>query len=453
MIAPADWLTSGSACLEQGSDARGQPKLKPSRRAELLNFSRISSLARGPSVQTLATSVASQTLTVASGVIAARALGVEGRGTLAILWLLPLILALLGGIGIPQATTFYVARELDNARAVVSIAVRISLLQALLLSSAYAIGLLLFSGGSQVFSPLDGLLSVALVPMFLIQNLGVAALLGMKRYRAFNAGRIIPAFMYALGVFALFVFHHATLTSILAVSLGSWATGAMITWLLVRHDLSTNGESAQVTTREVLKFGLRGVIGSVSPIDDVRVDQLMVGALMDTRALGLYVAALAFCNLPRFIAQSIGSVSFPRIASAANASIAWQLTRRSFRIGVVAIGGCVAALFVLMPTLLPLLFGDDFSEAVGLGRILLVAAFFLSVHRLLTELARGLGHPGYGSITEVVSLAFFLIGILIFATPASTYAVATAVLMGGLASSTLLAIMLRRLGKFQAGVD
>ena len=54
-----------------------------------------------------------------SGVIAARALGVEGRGTLAILWLIPVTLVLLGGIGIPQATTFYVARQIENARGVV----------------------------------------------------------------------------------------------------------------------------------------------------------------------------------------------------------------------------------------------------------------------------------------------------------------------------------------------
>ena len=52
-------------------------------------FGRLSSLAKGPSAQTLATSVAAQALTVISGVIAARALGVEGRGTLAILWLIP----------------------------------------------------------------------------------------------------------------------------------------------------------------------------------------------------------------------------------------------------------------------------------------------------------------------------------------------------------------------------
>ncbi len=411
---------------------------------------RLSSLARGASAQTLATSVVAQALTVISGVIAARALGVEGRGTLAILWLIPVTLVLLGGIGIPQATTFYVAREIGNPRGVVTISVRITLVLALLLSAAYAAGLLLFPDGDMAFSMGQGFLSVGLVPMFLAQNLGVATLLGMKRYRAFNFGRLSPVFLYASGLLILFLVGHDSLSLILGVMLFSWAAVAVSTWVIVFRNLPSSSEPVRTNTKEVAEFGLRGVIGSVSPIDDVRVDQLMVGALMDTRALGLYVAALAFCNLPRFIAQAIGSVSFPRIASAATVPDAWKLTGRAFWIGALAIVGTTVVLFLTMPFLLPLLFGDDFSEAVSLGRILLLAALFLAVHRLLTELARGLGHPGYGSITELVNLGVFLLGLLAFATPASTHGIACAVLAGGLASSTLLALLLHRLRRKQA---
>lgn len=408
-----------------------------------MNFGRLLDLARGPSAQTLATSIASQALTLISGVVVARALGVEGRGVLALLWLLPLTIVLLGGIGIPQATTFYVARELDNARAVVSISIRISLLLAVILSLGYATGLLLLSDG-QEFSASDALLSSALIPMFLAQNLGVAALLGMKRYRAFNAGRIVPALLYALLVTTLFGLSIATLSSILIATVGAWAFGALVTWLLVFRKLPSTGEVAGAATSDVLSFGLRGVIGSVSPIDDVRIDQLMVGLLMDSRALGLYVAAIAFCNLPRFIAQSIGAVSFPRIASARSAAEAWQVAARSLRIGSALIAGTVGVLFFTVPVLLPFFFGEDFSDAVGIARVLLLAAFFLSVHRLLTELARGLGHPGYGSLTEVLNLTVFMVGFLILATPPSTTGIATAVLAGGLASATTLAIILRR---------
>ncbi|MGA7436107.1 MAG: oligosaccharide flippase family protein [Solirubrobacterales bacterium] len=405
----------------------------------------IRNLATGPSAQTLATSIAGQALTLISGVIAARALGVEGRGLFAYLWLIPVTLVLLGGIGVPQATTFYVAREEGNAAGVVRISVRISLVLAALLTTAYAVGLFLIGGDDPRITTVEAILSVLLVPVFLASNLGIAALLGMKRYGTFNIARVAPPFFYALGATILFLLGHVSLLTILSASVLSFGTSAIVIWILVRRDLPSSGGETAATPREIIGFGLRGVVGSVSPVDDVRIDQLLVGALMNARALGLYVAAVAFCNLPRFIAYAIGSVSFPRIASAGSRAEAWALARKALRIFLALATVTVVSLFLLLPYLLPLLFGNDFKEAVGLGQILLIAAFFLALHRLLTELARGLGHPGYGSITEIVNVAVFALAVLILATPATTNGIAESVVAGGIASSSLLLFLLFRL--------
>lgn len=404
--------------------------------------------ARGPGAQTLGASLASQGLTLITGVIAARALGAEGRGTLALLWLVPATLVLLGGLGIPQATTYYVARESRHARSVVKISARITMMLALGLACAYGIGLwILATGSDHHFSTLDGFLSLALVPMLLAQNLGVAALLGRERYRAFNGARLGPVFVYAVVSLFLLAVGQATLTSILAACLAAWGMGAIVTWYLLNHYLPTDDGALDTTREEIVKFGLRGVIGSVSPIDDVRVDQLLVGLILDARALGLYVAAVAFCNLPRFVAQSIGSVSFPRIAAARDSVLAWGLVGHYLKLGLAAIGITVGALVLVVPSLLPFMFGDEFADAVPLGRILLLSAFFLALHRLLTELARGLGHPGYGSITEAVNALVFLVCAFLIFDPISAKGVAWAVLAGGVVCSGLLLGLILRLRK------
>jgi O-antigen/teichoic acid export membrane protein len=404
--------------------------------------------AKGPSAGTLGTSLLGQAFIVVTGVVAARALGVEGRGTLALLWLLPMTLALLGGLGIPQATTYYVAREADNAAAVVRISVVVVLGLAAVLSLGYAAGLVLIAE-NQDFSATDSLLSVLLVPLFLAQNLAAATLLGMKRYAAFNLCRVVPVFLYAAGILLLFGLGDATLSSIFTAGTASWAIGAAIAWYLVRRELPDAGREAAVTRSGIVWFGVRGIIGTVSPVDDVRVDQLFVGLLLDARALGLYVSAVAFCNLPRFVAQSIGSVNYPRVAGAPDSEAAWATTIRATKIGLLVVALTVAGLILTMPFLLPFLFGEEFKDAVGLAYILLPAAYFLSVHRLLTELARGLGHPGYGSITELVNLAVFLSGLLVFATPATASGVATAVLAGGISSALVLSLLLVRLRRMQ----
>jgi O-antigen/teichoic acid export membrane protein len=355
-------------------------------------------------------------------------------------------LALIGGLGIPQATTYFVAKDSAHAAGVIRISAGTLATLAVILVCGYAFGLALFADG-QNFSALDGLLSVALVPLFLAQNLATASLLGLERYRSFNVGRVAPLLLYAIATLVLFAVGLATLTSILGACLWSWVLGALGSWFLVQRELSDGEPPPGVTRSGILGFGVRGVIGTVSPVDDVRIDQLFVGFLLDARALGLYVAAVAFCNLPRFVAQSIGSVNYPRVAGAADLDLAWASAIRAAKIGLMTVAITVAVLILAIPFLLPLLFGDDFRDAVGLGFVLLPAAYFLSVHRLLTELARGLGRPGYGSISELANLAVFLICLVALASPPTATSIATAVLAGGIASALLLScllILLRR---------
>ena len=50
-------------------------------------------------------------------------------------------------------------------------------------------------------------------------------------------------------------------------------------------------------------------------METFRLDQAVVGLFLTPAALGLYVVGLAFANLPRFIAQSVGYIAYPRINS------------------------------------------------------------------------------------------------------------------------------------------
>ena len=70
----------------------------------------------GAVVGSVATGLAGQLMLVASGILVARALGVEGRGQLAVIVLVPSVLSQLGTLGVPLAVTYYVARDPDGGR-------------------------------------------------------------------------------------------------------------------------------------------------------------------------------------------------------------------------------------------------------------------------------------------------------------------------------------------------
>ena len=137
------------------------------------------------------------------------------------------------------------------------------------------------------------------------------------------------------------------------------------------------------------------------------------GALPHTRGARPLRGRSAFANLPRFIAQSVGYIAYPRVA-ASRGEQAWRELWQFFWLATGAAALVVLALELGVSWLVPAFFGDEFSGAVVLTRILLIGALFLSARRVLTDGAQGLGRPGLGTIAEVSSWAFLLPALAIF---------------------------------------
>jgi O-antigen/teichoic acid export membrane protein len=72
--------------------------------------------ARGAVVGSLASGVFAQGVLVVTGVVAARTLGPTDRGYLALVVLVPTVLVLAGNIGLPLATTYFMAKGPSCAR-------------------------------------------------------------------------------------------------------------------------------------------------------------------------------------------------------------------------------------------------------------------------------------------------------------------------------------------------
>ena len=72
--------------------------------------------------------------------------------------------------------------------------------------------------------------------------------------------------------------------------------------------------------------------------------------------------------------------------------------------GAVVCGSVTLVLIAVVPSLLLLFFGEEFTPAVAATRVLLVAALFASLRRILIDGARGLGKPVWGTIAECVTL-------------------------------------------------
>ena len=376
----------------------GQPPvtLPKARRRSLLNADRRS---LGGS---LVTAGLLQVVLVASGVVVARSLGAEDRGYLALLIVVSGICTLVGSLGIFSATTYYMARDLTSSRRIVRSLFGLSVAQTAATVAVQMAVLVPIVADDPRRVQVAAAISLLLTPGLFAYGYGEAILLGQQRFTAFNIFRAVPTTAYAAFVLLAFVLGLANIVVVMAIWAGANFLGGLLALGVAVRGLPKAGVPGPVPSRRTMTgFGLRSLIGSLSPIETFRADQAVVGLFLNPVALGLYVVAQAFTNLPRAAASSIGYVAYPRIAASPDDREARRRLWKYFLVGAAVSAVVVAGLGLVAGKLIEFFFGSEFVAAVPVAQILLVGSFFSAVRRVLTDGMRGLGYPGLGTIAEI----------------------------------------------------
>ena len=399
---------------------------------------------RMPLAGSVLTGLVGQAVLIVSGVLAARILGVQDRGYLALLILFPAVLAQIGSLGLPLAATFELSRDRSRWAEVLRTLLRPMVLQDVSLVLLHAGILLAVFWNDPHAVKVSALLSLAAVPAILGQSYGTAILQGQQRFLAFNVLRALPATSYAVAVLAIFVVGGGNLEWVVVGWIVASLVSAAVTLFVAFRPVSLRqAHRSSARLRSMLSFGIKGLLGWTSPVETFRLDQAVVGLFLTPAALGLYVVGLAFANLPRFIAQSVGYIAYPRIAGR-RGDEAWKELWQFFWLASGAAALVVLVLELGVSWLVPAFFGDEFSGAVPLTRILLVGALFLSARRVLTDGAQGLGRPGLGTIAEVSSWVFLLPALGIFTPLWNARGVALALTVSAALSFVVLLVLLVR---------
>jgi O-antigen/teichoic acid export membrane protein len=401
---------------------------------------------RGAVAGSLAASFFSQGALVVTGVLVARTLGPEDRGYLALLFLLPAILQQVGTLGLPLATTYFLARDRSQERAIRR-AIRLPVLaQVLLLTVVQAGALWLLVGDEPERVREAAVVSLAIFAGSLADMYGKAVLQGQGRYAAYNLMWNGIVTFYLTGVVALVAAGHADLVTIsIAWVCANILSGGLTLAVALAPEPRTPQAPSPVSRGHMLRFGLRGFMGTVSPVATFRLDQAMIGLFLAPEALGLYVAALAFTNLPVFISRGIATIALPHVASAENEQRRDEGSR-FLALSIALTGLVIVVLEFAAGWLVPFFFGADFEEAVLITRILLVGTFFTGARRVLTDVTSGRGRPGLGSMAELVSWIVLAPAFAVLMPLWGVEGIAAAITISSAASLLALFLFLRHAG-------
>lgn len=353
-----------------------------------------------------------QAFVLVTGIVVARVLGPEDRGYLALLWVIGLTLNQFGTLGVPQAVTYAVARD-EQAGAVVRRALPLGVRQLAVLLPVHcvAVGALIHLTDVAV---LAALLSLVVTPMMTLHLYALAIVQGSGRIRSFQILRSFPSVAYAVVLLAgvalggrslVFV----TAAWVLTYSVAALATATVAWRRVLRRSLGSTSQPEDHVG--LLRFGLAALFGTVSPTETMRVDQLVAGIAVSVRDMGIYSTALAFCNLPRFFAQAIGLVAYPRIAAERSKRRQLDLTRKYLLAATAAVLIVTLPMILLAEPLVEVAFGDAFAPAAGVAQVLLLGTVFLCLRRVLSDCLRGAGRPGAGSTSELLSWVWLVPGL------------------------------------------
>ena len=423
-VGPREQLGAGWQRVTEPGPARGRRRLLTGRSRSL-----------GGS---LIASGAGQVLLTISGVLVARGLGPEDRGYLALIVVVSGICVILGSAGLPTALTYYVARDPAYAGRIVRLLIAPTTVQVVLISVVQLGVLFAFVMHDPQRVKVAALISILLVPGILSQTYGLALLQGQQRFRPFNAFRVLPTALYVVVVLAIFLLDAAGLIVLMAAWVGALLIGGLLALGVALRGLPPADAPGSPSRPDLARFGLKSLVGAVSPVEALRLDQALVGLLLAPISLGLYVVAQAFTNLPRVVAMSIGMIAYPHVASQPDAAVARRAMWRYFLLGVVSAVLVIGCLEVVTGELVGLFFGSEFAEATPIARILLLATLFMAARRVLTDGVNGLGRPGLGTLAEIASWVLLVPTIAILLPRYGVEGVALALAISWFASLLLL---------------
>lgn len=368
----------------------------------------------------------------ASGPILAHALSVEGRGELAAATMPLLLVATVATIGLPEAVTYFMAQDRGRTTALLK---RGALL--LLIPAGVAAALLVFvsswiSGGNPTVHRLI-VMSAALVVPSLVLSIVRAAAAAHNRWGAITLERIITAASKLIPLIVLFTIGQLNLVNAAIVVIASTLTGALAYIPLMAIPIS-GPPAANVTNTDLMRYSSGVWLGAISGMFLLRIDQVLLSPLAGAFQLGIYAVAASVSELPVVVNAAIRDTAFTHIS---DQSITSDHVGELSRVSTILVMILCIPVGAVSPFLIPILFGSDFSGAVPVVLILLLATALANPGSIAGVGLSASGFPHLRSLS-LVGACIVNIPMLILLVPSlGAIGAAIAALLGYITASNI----------------
>lgn len=342
-------------------------------------------------------------------VAGARLLGTEAMGAVGQAMTVASISAMLANLGLNIAAIYALQRDPADAERTVARLMGLGVVTGVAAVVIAALAIL-----ATVFVPaLRPQILITAVPMavsILIFELAGSLLLGLDRQASYVRATLLEG-VGSLAFTLLILFAVAgTADGFMAAAILGYLLGAGYAFAVVRGRVgSLRAAWDGGFSRRVLAFGVRGQAGNIIQFMNLRLDLLLVPALLGLAAAGVYAIAVRVSETVLLAATSAGSLLFPAVAGQADAR-STAVTEGIVRATLLVVAGGAITLSIIAAPLLSIAFGPAFESGAAAVRITAAAMLPLALFRLLAGDLKGRGRPGLVSIAALIALAITIVG-------------------------------------------
>jgi O-antigen/teichoic acid export membrane protein len=344
---------------------------------------------------------------LAASILLARVLGPSGRGTFALLMLIPTMMLRFGCLGIEAANVYFTGSKKYHLKDIVSN----SMLSSALLGSVLLVLLALVSR-CETFSHFlqsNKIVSIYLwmmaltVPVSLVCSFLKKVLLGSGRIIAFNQLNVAQILFYLVAVILFLpVLKKGLWGVVLAYAFSVLAAGAM-TVLFVRKLTKISFAFKRKLFVDAARYGLKAYIANLAQFLNYRLDMFLVAFFLTPEQVGYYSLSVVLAEKLWMFPTAVSTVLFPRI-SAMNDTEANGLTPRVARHIFFMMFILAMLCAALGRPAIKILYGSAFLPAVVPLLLLLPGVVALGGTEVLTSDLAGRGKPQFATYAAVTSL-------------------------------------------------
>jgi len=222
-----------------------------------------------------------------------------------------------------------------------------------------------------------------------------------------------------------------------ALVLGPLVGVALATVLLLFASPVVRPAWHRAEAREITRFGFPSLASGLASIGAQHIDYAVVAARLPAASVGLYWRAYTLgVDYQGKLSGILVQIGLPLYARAADLATRQAMRERIVRLQTLLLFPLLGALILLAPVAVPLIFGEQWEDAVEPTQILAVAGMMAAIQAGTGPLLLAVGRPGVllrWNLTKIVGLGL----VVYFVAPEGLVALAAAVTIFNVARSLI----------------